>query len=263
MKSINLLSILVALSMLFGWTAGVWALKADCGDPPNAPGKPVKEVKKEDPNVQNDYDEVMKEDTRKGVTYLTFINGDQPKPNKCGLNPSNDPAAWTGWGGPINADNMTIGEGAGSRNDIVIGGVLFERGLGSHSGAGKIVTIEYPLTGENWVKFEGYAGMSDEKDPAECGHGGSCVFVFYADGKEMFKSDLLKGTDGGVNVEAVKVECDIPSGAKKLVIEILDGDGEGCDHACIGDAKLLTRQAFSVHPKGKLTTSWGAIKSLY
>ncbi|MFQ6039832.1 MAG: hypothetical protein ACE5PV_03165, partial [Candidatus Poribacteria bacterium] len=104
MKFINTLCVLVALSMLLGWTAGVWALKKDCGDPPNAPAKPAKEVKKEDPNVQNDYDEVMKEDTRKGVTYLTFINGDQPKPNACGLNPSNNPAEWTGWGGPLNAD---------------------------------------------------------------------------------------------------------------------------------------------------------------
>ena len=261
MKSINLLCILVALSMFFGWTVSVWAAKDDCGKPPNDPAKPVKEVKKEDANVNCDYDKVIEEDTkRRGVTYLTFINGDQPKPNKCGLNPSNDSATWTGWGGPINADNMTIGEGAGSRNDIVIGGVLFERGLGTHAFA----TIEYSLTGDNWIAFEGYVGLADEKDPAECGHGGSCDFTFTVDGKEMFKSDVLKGTDGGKNLDPVKVEFDIPAGAKELTIVIgLGGDGNGCDHGCIGDAKLLTRQAFSVHPKGKLTTSWGAIKTLY
>ena len=261
MKSANLLCILIALSLLFGWTAGIWAAKDDCGDPPNVPAKPAKEVKKEDVNVQNDYDEVIEEDTkRRGVTYLTFINGDQPKPNKCGLNPSNDLVAWTGWGGPINADNMTIGEGAGSRNDIVIGGVLFERGLGTHSPA----TIEYSLTGESWVAFEGYVGMADEKDPAECVHGGNSEFTFLVDGKEMFKSEVLTGTQDGENVEAVKVEFDIPAGGKELTILISDGgDGNCGDHSAIGDAKLLTRQAFSVNSKGKLTTSWGAIKALY
>jgi len=256
----TMLCVLVVLSMLLGWTSSVWASKADCGKPPNEPPKPAKEVKKEDPNVQNDYDKVMKEDTRKGVTYLALINGSQPKPNACGLNPSNDAAEWTGWGGPLDADNMTIGEGAGTRNDIVIGGILFERGIGNHA-IGKMV---YPLTAENWVKFEGYVGMADEKDPAECGHGGSVVFVFSIDGKEMFKSDVLKGTDGGKNVAPVKVEIDIPSGAKELMIEFQDGgDGIGCDHSVVGDAKLLTKLAFSVNPKDKLTTSWGAIKALY
>jgi hypothetical protein len=72
------------------------------------------------------------------------------------------------------------------------------------------------------------------------------------------------GTDGGENVEAVKVEFDIPAGAKELTIEVGDGgDGNSCDHSAIGDAKLLTRQAFSVNRKGKITTSWGAIKGLY
>jgi hypothetical protein len=246
--------------MLFGWTTGVWASKADCGKPPNVPPKPAKEVNKEDPNVNSDYDGVVKEDTRPGVTYLTLINGSQPKPNACGLNPSNPAGEWTGWGGPLNADNMTIGEGAGSRNDIIIGGILYERGLGNHA-VGKIA---YSLTGGNWVKFEGYVGMSDEKDPAECTFGGSAVFVFSVDGKEKFKSDLLKGTDGGKNIAPVKVEIDIPSGAKELMIEFQDGgDGNSCDHTVVGDAKLLTKAAFSVDAKGKLTTSWGAIKALY
>ena len=155
---------------------------------------------------------------------------------------------------------MTIGEGAGSRNDIVIGGVLFERGIGTHA----LATIEYPLTAESWVVFEGYVGMADEKDPTECNHGGSCDFTFTVDGKEMFKSEVLKGTDGGKNIDPVKVEFDIPAGGKKLTIVVGDGgDGVSCDHGCIGDAKLLTRQAFAVHSKGKLTTSWGAIKALY
>jgi hypothetical protein len=220
----------------------------------------VQEVNKEDPNVQNDYEELVEEEIDPGIIYLSVINGDTPKANACGLNPSNPAAEYTGWGGPLNADNMTIGEGAGSRNDIVIGGILFERGVGTHA-PGKLV---YDLTGDNYVKFEAYVGMADEKDPAECGHGGTGEFIFSVDGKEMFKSDVLMGTDGGENVEAVKVEFDIAAGAKELLIDITNaGDGNGCDHSALGDAKLLTAKARAVEPGGKATTAWGRIKASY
>jgi hypothetical protein len=258
MKSIKLLCILVALSMFFGLTANVWALRADCGDLPNEPPKPATEVAEESPDAQNDYDEVRAE--TEGAVYLTVINGDQPTPNACGLNPSNDAAEWTGWGGPLDGDNVTIGEGPGTRNEIVIGGVYFERGVGTHGAA----IFVYDLTGGNYAKFEGYVGMADEKDPADCDHGGSSTFTFSVDGTEMFASDVLQGTVDGVNVDPVKVEFDIPADAKELVIEIGDGgDGVGCDHAAIGDAKLLTGTETAVKPAGKLSTSWGAIKASY
>jgi len=257
----RLLAVLLICALAIGLNVA-WASKKDCGPPPNTPPKPAKKVDKEDPNVQNDYDKVIPEDTRAGVVYLTVVNGDQPKPNACGLNPKNDPNEWTGWGGPLDADNMTIGEGPGTRNDIVIGGVYFERGIGTHADA-KFV---YDLTGGNYVKFEGYVGMSDEKDPDECGHGGSSIFIFSVDGKEMFKSDLLTGcTEDGENVAPVKVEFDIPAGAKELTIQIDPGDdGKGCDHACLGDAKLLTSEAVTaVNPCDKLSTLWGKIKSAH
>ena len=261
MKSIKLLCILFALSMLFGWTVSGWATIADCGDLPNDPPKPVVKVDTDDPNVQNDYTEVVEEDTRTGVVYLTVVGGDQPAPNACGLNPSNDPAEWAGWGGPLDGDNVTIGEGAGSRNEIVIGGVYFERGFGTHS----IAIFAYDLTGGDYVKFECYVGMSDEKDPIECDHGGTSDFTFTVDGTEMFKSDVLAGTVDGENVAPVKVEFDIPSGASELVIDIGDGgDGIGCDHSAIGDGKLLFAGLdTAVKPGGKLSTSWGAIKASY
>lgn len=239
--------------------SGAWALKADCGKQPNVPPKPAKEVNKEDPNINNDYDKTVKENPK--AIYLTVINGDQPKPNACGLKPKNLPAEWTAWGGPLDADNMSIGEGAGSRNDIVIGGIFFERGIGSHA-VGKLV---YDLTGDKYKKFEGYVGMSDEKDAGlECGNAGSSAFIFTVDGKQMFKSDTLVGGKAGVNTPALKVEFDIPSGASLLTIDITDGgDGNSCDHACLGDAKLLTASGLSVEPKNKATTLWGIIKSSY
>ena len=256
----RIVNIVAVMAFLLGGLMAAWASKEDCAPPPNNPPKPAKKVNKEDPNVQNDYDQVVEEDTRPGVVYLAFIGGDTPKPNACGLNPKNDPNEWTGWGGPIDYDNMTIGEGPGTRNEIVIGGVYFERGLGTHAPA----RIVYDLTGGNYVKFEGYVGMSDEKDPAECGHGGSSQFIFYIDGKKVYESEVLTGTKDGENVPPVKVEFDIPKGAKELVIEINDGgDGKGCDHSVVADAKLLTPRAFAASPRGKLATVWGEIKSWF
>jgi len=240
-----------------------WASKEDCGEPPNVPPIPIKEVNNEVFNVLNDYDEVVEESTGNGFIYLTAINGDQPKPNACGLNPSGGTLA--GWGGPLNADNMTIGEGAGSRNDIVIGGTYFERGIGSHS----IATFIYDLTGAKYVKFEGYVGMSDEKDVGgggadSCGQDGTGDFIFDVDGTEMFASETLAGTTGGENTEAVKVEFDIPAGAKELTITFGDGgDGNGCDHSAMGDAKLMTSAAGAVEPGAKVTTLWGGLKASY
>jgi hypothetical protein len=249
--------VLAVLQML---AVSAWADKADCGELPNVPPKPSTEVNEESPNTQNDYDEVVEEEIDRGIIYLSLINGNQPTPNACGLNPKNELAQWTGWGGPLNADNMTIGEGPGTRNDIIIGGVLFERGVGTHA----IGIIVYDLTGMDYTRFEGYVGMADEKDPAECGHGGSCDFTFEVDAKEMFKSEVLLGTEGGENVEAVKVEFDIPSNAKELTITIGDGgDGVSCDHGCVGDAKLLTSGARPVEPGDKAATLWGRIKASY
>jgi len=250
----------LAMIIIIGLVAsGAWALKEDCGKQPNIPPKPAKQVNKEDPNVNNDYDTVVKENPK--AIYLTLINGAQPKANACGLNPKNPPTEWMGWGGPLDADNMSMGEGAGSHNDIVIGGTFFERGIGTHA-VGKLV---YDLTGDKYKKFEGYVGTSDEKDAGlECGNAGSCAFVFTVDGKQIFKSDTLVGGKAGVNTPAFKVEFDIPSGASLLTIDITDGgDGNSCDHACLGDAKLLTALAMPVEPKNKATTLWGSIKSSY
>ena len=80
----------------------------------------------------------------------------------------------------------------------------------------------------------------------------------------MFKSELLTGGAAGVNTPALLVTFDIPSGAKELTIEMQDGgDGNGCDHSCLGDAKLLTRAALSVNSDKKATTLWGSIKASY
>ena len=251
---------LITLAVFQMAVASVWAA-GSCGDLPNDPPKPAVQVAAEDPNVNNDYDSVVKENTQDGITYLALMNGSTPTPNACGLNASNDPAEWMGWGGPLEAENVTIGEGPGTRNEIVIGGVYFERGIGVHADG----TFVYDLSGGDYASFHGYVGMSDEKDAGlECGHGGSGVFVFTVDGTEMFRSDLLVGGTADGNVDPVEVGFDIPAGAGELVVEMLDGgDGNSCDHSAMGDGMLMGRGVTSVSPEGRLSTTWGDIKSRY
>jgi hypothetical protein len=256
-KAFYCLAVLMILQIA---VVSAWGSRADCGDLPNDPPKPIAKVAADDLAVHNDYTQVVKENTQPGIVYLALLNGDQPNPNACGLNPSNDPAAWTGWGGPLDGDNVTIGEGAGTRNEIVIGGVYFERGIGAHA----VGTYVYPLSGGNYASFHGYVGMSDEKDPDECGHGGSGIFAFSIDGNEVFRSDLLLGSDGGVNVAPVEVAFDIPSGASELTIVFEDGgDGNSCDHSAMGDPMLITAGTTAVSPDGRLSTTWGSLKSSY
>ena len=258
MKLTNLfaLSILLIIGLVFS----VYAGKSDCTNLDGDGAKPITEVAAEDVGVQNDYDMVVEEDDRDGVVYLALVGGSQPTPNRCGLIPKNPAGEWTGWGGPLNFDNVTIGEGSTTRNHIVIGGTYFERGFGAHA----VGTFVYDLTGGDYVRFEAYAGMSDEKDPGDCGHGGSSHFTFSIDGTDVVTTETLRGAVDGENVEPFKVEIDIPANAKELTIVMGDGgDGVGCDHSAIGDAKLLTLQATAVEPANKLPTIWGHLKARY
>ncbi len=258
MKLTNLFAFSILL--IFGLVFNIYADKSDCTNLDGDGAVPIQEVASEDVAVANDYDKVVEEDDREGVVYLALIGGSQPAPNGCGLIPKNPAGEWTGWGGPLNFDNVTIGEGATTRNHIVIGGTYFERGIGAHS----VGTFVYDLTGGDYVKFEGYAGMSDEKDPGGCGHGGSSHFVFSVDGKDVLETETLTGAVDGENVEPLKVEFEIPANAKELTIVMGDGgDGLGCDHSSLGDAKLITSQATAVEPANKLPTIWGSLKARY
>ncbi len=209
------------------------------------------------------FEEEILEDTRTGVAYLSLIGGSDAKANDCGLNPNNDAGQWTGWGGPLDTDNASIGEGVGTRNFITIGGTRFERGIGTHA----LATYIFDISGDSYKKFEGYVGMDDEKDAGaagagdSCGFGGTCEFTISVDGSVEFESGFVSGMDGADNVPAIFVEINLSS-AKELMIEIGDGgDGIGCDHAGIGDAKLLTGAALAVDAASKATTTWGELKT--
>ncbi|MBM3215793.1 hypothetical protein FJZ36_12850 [Candidatus Poribacteria bacterium] len=198
----------------------------------------------------------------KGVVYLALAGGNSSKPNDCGLNPTNPGAEWAGWGGPLVEDNASIGEGPGTRNFITIGGVRYQRGIGTHSAA-KFV---YSMASGSYTKLSAVVGMDDEKDGGlaapECGHGGSSDFIFSVDGKEMAKSGVQKGVDANKQVPGKLIEFAIPAGAKELTITITDGgDGASCDHADIGDPMLVLSSATAVEPVGKAAITWGTLKA--
>jgi hypothetical protein len=196
------------------------------------------------------------------AVYLSVVGGETPTPNDCGLNPSNDGAEWMGWGGPLDTDNASIGEGAGTRNFVTIGGVRYARGIGTHSDA----TYVFDLSGGSYQRFMAYFGMDDEKDAGaagagdSCGFGGTSEFTVTVDGSTVFESGLITGMSGADNVAPVPVDVDV-TGAGELVISITGGaDGIGCDHAAIGDPKLLMASGTAVDPKGKAATTWAGMK---
>jgi hypothetical protein len=96
MKFLNVCALIIML--IAGLAFSVYAGKDDCENIDGDGAKPIEEVGKDGDAKQNDYVETVEEDDRKGVTYLAFIGGSQPKPNKCGLIPKNPEAEWTGWG---------------------------------------------------------------------------------------------------------------------------------------------------------------------
>ncbi len=196
------------------------------------------------------------------AVYLSVAGGDSPTPNDCGLNPSNDGGEWAGWGGPLETDNASIGEGAGTRNFVTIGGMRYARGIGTHSDA----TFVFDISGGSYERFTAFVGMDDEKDAGaagagdSCGFGGTSEFTVSVDGVVQFESGVVTGMSGADNVAPVPVDVDV-AGASELTIEIRGGDdGIGCDHAAVGDPKLLASASTAVDPAGKTATAWGTIK---
>ena len=70
MKFANMCALIAML--IVGLTFSVYAAKVDCENIDGDGAKPIKEVGKEDDGKQNDYDEVVEEDDRNGVTYLAL-----------------------------------------------------------------------------------------------------------------------------------------------------------------------------------------------
>lgn len=208
--------------------------------------------------------EIIAEDTSENVVYLTINSGTKTLPNENGLMPFNPVREYkNGWGWQSISDNRT-----NNRNPIVIRNTTFKRGISlSPPDHPRVSSLKYNLQRNNYVVFEGYIGITndrvfeiDKHNNASCRVGGSCIFRFEIDGVEEYKSKLMTGND---NYE--KVNFIIPFDAKELSIIFSSGpDGSWCDHPAIGDAKLISNSSiqYSLKPEGKLVISWARIKSL-
>jgi len=124
------------------------------------------------------------------------------------------------------------------KRPLRLGGVEYERGVGSHAPT----TIYVELDGQT-ERFKAVAGVDDETNGR-----GSVSVMLYGDGKELFRSAVLKGGEAPANID---LEL---SGIRQLTIAVKEStEKESFDHADIaigefitrgGAPKLVTRPAF-------------------
>ncbi len=111
-------------------------------------------------------------------------------------------------------------------NPLSIGGVRYQRGLGTHAHS----TLIYKLDGA-FRTFAAHVGVDDEK-----GGAGSVVFEVRVDGREAFDSGVMRG---GEPAKEVVVPL---AGVKELQLYVdCADDGISCDHADWAEARLLAR----------------------
>jgi hypothetical protein len=119
------------------------------------------------------------------------------------------------------------GEGVTVRVDVSASKPTYlKKGLGTHAPA----EIVYDLGGK-YARFESYVGVPGlvSRDGR-----GTVEFAVIADGRKIYESPLLRG--GGTYKQTA---LDIV-GVKELKLIVTDaGDGQSCDQAAWGDAKVL------------------------
>jgi alpha-glucosidase len=127
-----------------------------------------------------------------------------------------------GWG-PMEIDTSNGEKAQGDGNPITIAGHTFASGLGVH--APSVVKVDL---GGRCVGFEADVGVDDE-----VGDNGSVQFQVWGDGKKLFDSGVVRGTE-----EPVGAYADV-SGVQTLKLMVLDGgDGVANDHSDWGNARL-------------------------
>lgn len=120
-----------------------------------------------------------------------------------------------GWG-PVERDTSVGEQASGDGNPIMIDGTVYAKGLGTN--AASDVTI---YTGGTCSRFTAMVGVDDE-----VGSQATVTFAVLADGKELYRSPVLRGTSA-----AVPVDVDL-GGAQTIDLVVGDGgDGNGSDHA--------------------------------
>lgn len=100
-------------------------------------------------------------------------------------------------------------------------------------------SLDYDISDMKAVKFSAYVGLANPwylKDFDACGNNGSVRIIFQVNGRLLYDTGIMKGVE---QQSPIHVEFDIPVFAKTLTINVSDGgDGIGCDHWTMGDAKI-------------------------
>jgi alpha-galactosidase len=123
----------------------------------------------------------------------------------------------TGWGKPQVNKSITA-------QTLSIGGRAFATGVATH--AESILHIE--LDGKT-ERFGAYVGVDDAPGPR-----GSVRFKVFGDGKRLFDSGLMKGTDSAKRIDISLI------GVKHVILTVTSGgDGVDFDHADWAQAQFL------------------------
>jgi hypothetical protein len=126
-----------------------------------------------------------------------------------------------GWG-PVETDSSNGEKRLGDGQTITIGGQTFASGLGTH--APSVITVN--LAG-GCSGFEADVGVDDE-----VGDAGSVQFQVWGDGKKLYDSGVVRGSQDPTGAYA-----DV-TGVQTMKLMVLDGgDGVDNDHADWGNAR--------------------------
>ncbi|HHI78783.1 MAG TPA: alpha-galactosidase [Planctomycetes bacterium] len=145
------------------------------------------------------------------------VQGKAPKQKKLRLEDMDLSSLRQDWG------NVQIGKSVDG-HPLRIGSKAFKHGLGSH--AAGVFRIE--LDGKA-LRFRAWVGVD-----SEVGKRGSVFFRFLGDGKELFRTKLLRGGD-----EAVEVDLPLQGVRELLLLAMPGSDGIDYDHADWGDPYFL------------------------
>ncbi len=109
---------------------------------------------------------------------------------------------------------------------IKIGSKSYSHGLGTHSVSRIGISSPEPM-----ARFAAWVGVDNNERTA--GGQGSVAFVVQAGGKELFRSEVLRG-----GMEPVRVDVALGE-ARAFDLRVEDaGDGPGCDHADWAEAEI-------------------------
>ena len=166
-------------------------------------------------------------ETDRTAIYLT-LNYDSPD----ALTPTNTRWEWSGWEG-ISFWEQTPDGKLGAKP---WGAVEIETHIPYYEQWNyffylhALSEIVYDLGGGDYEKFESKFFM-----PNPCGNVASVEAIFFADGTEIYKTGVLRGS----NSQNITISFDIPRDTKEFAIKVTEaGDGPGCDHFIFADAKL-------------------------